>query len=235
MSFSQGINKMVEAHSPISRVPRSKEQAKSSYDRMSQIYDYLSGSSERRFIEEGLRKLKLIPGEKCLEIGFGTGHAIVDMARSVGKTGKIYGLDISEGMLKIAEKNVTAEGLSDRVELKIGDAASLPYEDRYFDAIFMSFTLELFDTPEIPIVLQDCHRVLNAGARICVIAMSKVEKPGFAVRIYEWAHMRFPTYVDCRPIYATGALRDAGFFIEDVTSSSMWGLPVEIVLARKPE
>lgn len=177
--------------------------------------------------------LDLKPGEIALDIGFGTGYAIVTIAGAVGDSGKVYGVDISEGMLRIAQQNIENAGLSGRVELKCEDATTLPYETDFFDAVFMSFTLELFDTPEIPAVLIECHRVLNSGERICVVAMSKEDEPGIAVRLYEWAHRSFPAMIDCRPIYVQDALRKAGFRVEDVSNQSMWGLPVEIVMAKE--
>jgi hypothetical protein len=60
-----------------------------------------------------------------------------------------------------------------------------------------------------------------------------IKKPGTAVKIYEWFHEIMPVAVDCRPIYAQADLTAAGFDICDLTSMSMWGLPVEIILAEK--
>jgi hypothetical protein len=53
------------------------------------------------------------------------------------------------------------------------------------------------------------------------------------MRLYEWLHNNFPSYVDCRPIFVEKALEDAGFEIFKAKEVSMWGLSGEIVIANK--
>lgn len=224
---------MHEIGDSISRVKRSKEEAKVNYDRLSRWYDLLSGSREKKFKKAGLQKLSIREGEVVLEIGFGTGHCLLSLAQSVGSSGRVYGLDISEGLRNITYSRVEEAGLKQRVELKLGDAAKLPFEDNSINAIFCSFTLELFDTFEIPIVLQQCKRVLKSRGRICIVAMSRKGEDSFAVKLYEWFHTRLPNYIDCRPIYVQKTLEDARFKILDATATSLWGIPVEIVLAQR--
>jgi ubiquinone/menaquinone biosynthesis C-methylase UbiE len=224
----------MSAGAQISGVPRSKEEARATYNKLSRWYDTLAGSSEQKLLKLGLDKLAAAECETVLEIGFGTGHALVALAQSVGKLGRVYGLDISEGMLNVARQEVEKAGLAERVELRFGDAAQLPFGDHSFDGVFMSFTLELFDTPEIPVVLAECRRVLRSGGRLAVVAMSRKAGGGLMLRLYEWAHEQFPKYVDCRPIFVQKALEQAGFQIMDAMEQSTWGLPVEIVVGKKP-
>lgn len=217
----------------VTRVERTKSQARESYNRMSRYYDRLSGSSEKPHRQAGLRQLGLQPGEAVLEIGFGTGQALIEIGRLVGDAGQVTGVDISEGMAQVARERVHRAGLVNCVNLSLGDAASLPFQGSAFSAIFMSFTLELFDTPEIPKVLNECKRVMKAGGRLGVVSMERGQDPGVPVRLYEWVHRQIPAWVDCRPIHARQSLEQAGFQIRSFEVRSMWGLPVAVVLAEK--
>ncbi len=234
LSFNLDGEEMSQNHTQVSRVVRSKQQAKSTYDRISRWYDILAGGFESRHRDTGIRTLAPDVGDVVLEIGFGTGHAIVALARLVGQSGKVYGIDISEGMLDVTRSRVAEAGLGERVILGCGDAARLPFDANFFDGIFISFTLELFDTPEIPLVLSECLRTLRMGGRICVVAMSRNGKPGAMTKLYEWLHEKLPQYVDCRPIFVQESLENAGFHTLDVTGMSLLGLRGECVLAEKP-
>jgi demethylmenaquinone methyltransferase/2-methoxy-6-polyprenyl-1,4-benzoquinol methylase len=100
------------------------------------------------------------------------------------------------------------------------------------DGVFMSFTLELFDTPEIPKVLDECKRVLEPGGRIVVVGMSKEGPKDPLVSVFEWTHKHFPKFLDCRPIYVRRALEKAGLSVRKALTKHMW-IPVEIVLGVK--
>jgi ubiquinone/menaquinone biosynthesis C-methylase UbiE len=201
------------------------------YDRLSRWYDSFS-ASERRISKTGLRLLKVQPGEKVLEIGFGTGHAIIDLARTVGEKGSVCGIDISPGMLCVARQHVRNSNLDGRIFLQIGDATHLPYPNDHFQSVLMSFTLELFETNEIPITLSEIQRVLIPGGRLEVISLAK--KDSRIVRIYEWFHAHYPHVVDCQPILVAQALDFAGYRVEQTLESSLWGIPVDAIVARKP-
>lgn len=216
----------------VTRVSRSKQEARNNYDTMSALYDIMA-RSEQKYNEMGIQQLALTEGEDVLEIGFGTGQCLLSMAEKVCHYGVVCGIDISEGMSRIAQGKIQKAGFSREVLLIMGDAAYLPFHSGRFDAILMTFTLELFDTPEIPVVLHECFRVLKSKGRMCVVGLSK-KNAGVAVTIYEWIHELFPTYVDCRPIFIEESIENAHFQILDGTLTTMWGLPIEIVLAQKP-
>jgi ubiquinone/menaquinone biosynthesis C-methylase UbiE len=221
-----------ESANEISRVFQSKDETKAFYNKISRAYDLLAEHSEGPMRRAGLEKLNVRPGEQVLEIGFGTGHCLISLAQSVGPMGKVYGIDLSDKMLELARENLLKAGLAERVELACGDATKLPYPSDSLDAVFMSFTLELFDTPEIPKVLAECQRVLKPGGRIAVVAVSKEGEHGVILEIYEWSHRHFPNLVDCRPIFVRRAVESAGFRVISTERKMMW-VPVEIVLGVK--
>lgn len=208
------------------------------YDRISRVYDLLAEADEHKAREEGELLLKLGPGERVLEIGFGTGNSIINIAESVGPAGLVCGIDVSGGMLDVAQAKITEKGLSDRVELMTGDARELPYEDDSFNAAFASFTLELFPADDIPVVLAQVHRVLQDNGRIGIVSMAKVEegeRASLIEKTYIWMHRHFPHIVDCRPIDPVKYLLDAGFIIRNEIDMEIWTMPVKCVVGTKAQ
>jgi demethylmenaquinone methyltransferase/2-methoxy-6-polyprenyl-1,4-benzoquinol methylase len=181
-----------------------------------------------------LKRLNITRGETVLEIGFGTGHCLKQMAEAVGEEGRVYGIDISFGMLVVSRRRLERAGLWNRVELACNDALNLPYEDNKFDAVFTSFTLELFDSPEIPQVLAEIRRVLKPNGRLGVISMSKEDGTSKLLRLYEWLHEKLPQYVDCRPIYVEQSIQAAGLGIQYKKEKAVLGLTGDIVIGTKP-
>ncbi len=216
----------------ILRVFETKDQTKAFYNKISHVYDLLSERSEAPMRKAGLELLNANAGESVLEIGIGTGHSLVSLAKAVGPKGRVFGIDLADKMVKLAKANLDKHKLAERARLRCGDGAHLPYEADSMDALFMSFTLELFDTPEIPTVLGECKRVLRPGGRIVVVGMSKEAKNDPLLSVYEWTHKHFPKFVDCRPIYVREALENEGFQIQQGLVKHMW-VPVEIVRAAK--
>ncbi len=201
---------------------------KTSYDRLSRWYDALAGGSERRFVLAGLAQLRLQPGEHFLEIGPGTGHALRAAAQTVMPGGLAVGVDLSAGMLREARRR-----LGGRAGLVQGDGLRLPFAPGAWQAIFLSFTLELFSEAEMPVLLGECRRLLRPGGRLGVVALAESPQPGWMERLYVWTHTRFPQAVDCRPIRAAECLQAAGFLVETARRQRMWGLPVEMVVGHK--
>ena len=210
--------------SEFSRVNRPVEEAGAFYSRLAPWYDLLA-SSEKKFIRAGLELLDLQQDERILEIGFGTGYAqglIIPLLND----GYSAAVDISPGMSHLAQRKLQKSGIADRSGLVCSDSLPLPFQSNSFDAIFSSFTLELFDTPHIPILLDECRRVLKLKGRLVIVSLSKDHPLGALGRLYEAFHDRFPTIADCRPIPVRFLLEENGFTVSEIAYKKMWGLPV---------
>lgn len=204
------------------------------YGRLSRFYGVVEGRFQRRLRERGLELLAIREGESILEIGFGTGCALVEIARRVGGSGRACGLDLTPEMITRARRRLEKQGLVGRVELCEGDARKMPYEDGLFDAVYMSETLELFDTPDIPVVFAEIRRVLKVRGRLVLSSMPKEGHEGSLVwRVYEWLHRTLPQVASCRPIYVEDSVTSAGFEIATTEEMKIAGVfPTKIVMAR---
>lgn len=208
-------------------VNRSLSQAADYYSRLAPWYDLLA-SSEKRFIRAGLDLLNPQPAERILEIGFGTGYALKRIIPHL-KGGFCAGLDLSPGMAYQTRDRLQRAGLLNKAGLVCSDSLPLPCAGNSFDAVFSSFTLELFDTPHIPILLGEIGRVLKPTGRLVVVSLSKDQPLGLMGKLYERFHMRFPALADCRPIPVRQVIEENGFCTRKIEFGKLWGLPVALL------
>ncbi len=213
----------------------SHESNRAFYDRISGAYDLLADASERTARRAGLDLLNPQPGERVLEIGFGTGNEILGFAARVGPVGAVCGVDTSPGMLAVAQRKLHEFKLAAAADLRVADARQLPFAANAFDAAYCSFTLELFADDDVPVVLSELRRVLRPDGRLAVVALAKgnaEQPPSFMQRAYDWMHRHFPHFVDCRPIELIKLLSANGLRVSKAVDLEIWTLPVLAVLAR---
>lgn len=104
-----------------------------------------------------LEKIPYKPDQKVLDIGFGTGFPLIEIAGRLGNSSTVYGIDPWEGAVKRAKHKIEAYGISN-VVITTSDASSIPYDDNFFDVITANLVLNNLEEPAK--VLSEIHRVL---------------------------------------------------------------------------
>lgn len=111
---------------------------------------------------------------RALEIGPGPGYEGLEWLKKTEDT-TLKGLDISEEMIALAVKNAEEYGLSKRAEYFLGDACSIPFEDRHFDAVFCTNCLHEWASPIQ--IFDEIHRVLQPGGRYFISDLRRDMNP----------------------------------------------------------
>lgn len=107
----------------------------------------------------------LEPGEKVLDLGSGGGIDVLLSARRVGPGGFAYGLDMTDAMLELAERNRSEAGVENVKFLK-GEIEHIPLPDASVDVIISNCVINL--SADKGQVLREANRVLTPGGRLAV-------------------------------------------------------------------
>lgn len=113
-------------------------------------------------------------GDRVLDVGCGFGDTAIKLARLVGPTGEVVGVDCCDAFLEIAEKEVKASGLAN-IRLMRGDAEiSLPSDS--FDFVFARFGTMFFANPVAG--LRNMRRSLRPGGRMVhIVWRNRADNP----------------------------------------------------------
>lgn len=153
----------------------SRQEVWQMFDRIAPRYDLLNRLLSLRQDVVWRKKMhKLIPSNpslRLLDIATGTADQIISIMKAVPAVTSATGVDMSEGMLSVGRAKISGLKLDDRVELKTGDAMSIPEADQTYDVATMSFGIR--NVLNVTEALRDIHRVLKPGGRVLILEFSK--------------------------------------------------------------
>ena len=126
------------------------------------------------------------PGQTALDVGCGTGTFAVEIARQVGREGRVHAVDIQPTMLEDARARVEAAGLGDRVSFHHCGAYRMPIEKDSVDVAILIATLS--EMPQPQFALEELRRVLKPGGRLAV--SEEMPHAGFVPpgKVRPWLH-----------------------------------------------
>jgi arsenite methyltransferase len=105
----------------------------------------------------------LHPGERVLDLGSGGGIDVLLSAKRVGPTGRAFGLDMTDEMLTLAQRNA-AEAGAGNVEFLKGHIEAIPLPAASLDVVISNCVVNL--AADKPSVFREIARVLRPGGRI---------------------------------------------------------------------
>lgn len=153
--------------------PPPPEQVQALFDRIAPRYDalnsWLSFGLHQTWKQITVDWARPAPGDRGLDICCGSGDLAYLLARRVGVTGHVIGVDFSAQQLAVARQRAKDYWAIPRAEIDwvTGDALKLPVEDDSIDAATMGYGLR--NVADIPTSLAEIHRVLKPGAQAAIL------------------------------------------------------------------
>ncbi len=145
--------------------------------------DAMSLGVHRLWKRDFVRKAKLRPGMKCLDVAGGTGDIAMLMAKEVGDRGRVTVFDINKEMLDVGVERVIDKGFVGPIKFVQGNAEDLPFEDETFNVATVSFGIR--NVTRIERAFKEMTRVVKPGGKVMCLEFSHPTNALFA-KVYDF-------------------------------------------------
>lgn len=143
------------------------------FDNIAPTYDTLnhrlSWDIDKGWRKKAIRQLLPFQPKAILDIATGTGDFAILSVKEL-RPQRMIGIDISEGMMKIGQKKVEAEGLQHIVSFKKDDCTHLSFDDNSFDAVTAAFGIRNFQNLDQG--LSEMYRVLRPNGHLSIVELT---------------------------------------------------------------
>lgn len=149
------------------------------FNRIAPVYDQLNNGlslgQHRVWKRMALKWSEAHSGDIGLDLCCGSGDLAQLLARQVGATGQVYGVDFSSALLAIADQRIKDQYPPLSIRWVEANVLDLPFDNNYFDAATMGYGLR--NVTDIPRCLSELYRVLKPGAKAAILDFHRPKQP----------------------------------------------------------
>lgn len=139
------------------------------------LNDWLSLGQHRVWKLMSVKWSQAKTGDTCIDLCCGSGDLSQILARQVGNTGQVFGVDFSAGLLAIAKQRVQNHYPPLAINWVEADVLQLPFPDNHFDCATMGYGLR--NVTDIPQCLRELYRILKPRATAAILDFHRPNNP----------------------------------------------------------
>ena len=170
-------------------------QVREMFDSIAPAYDTMNRTMtlgiDRWWRRVAVKMLRRYSHRRILDVATGTGDLALLLDERLHPD-CVVGIDLSEGMLRIAREKVTERNAQERILFEVQDCLSMTFDDNSFDVVTVAYGVRNFEHLEDG--FREMYRVLSPGGALCVIELSTPERFPFR-QLYKFYTYTFIPFV----------------------------------------